>query len=267
MSISGFMAQKILMVFVHADDETLLAGALIAKLVADGHEVSVLCLAPGDDDRTDRLRNACDDLGVVSVETLRYSEGAMWPDDAEGRLEFKTGVRLDTALSLVPIVDLAARVVGRLTELNPDIVVTHSAYGDYGHADHAATYRATAAAVAGSVNAGTRLYALDWSRWLVRLNARVLKLGGGNTRRMGLDGSFNFALAINNAAESKLSKVSRYLKTRRLASRWYAQEISNGPLPMRILERLPLRIQSTILGKARLTLVSAPADFNLGGEL
>jgi LmbE family N-acetylglucosaminyl deacetylase len=65
MSISGFMAQKILMVFAHADDETLLAGALIAKLVADGHEVSVLCLAPGDDDRTDRLRNACDDLGVV----------------------------------------------------------------------------------------------------------------------------------------------------------------------------------------------------------
>ena len=39
---------RVMMVFAHADDETLLAGALISKLVRDGHDVKVLCLAPGE---------------------------------------------------------------------------------------------------------------------------------------------------------------------------------------------------------------------------
>ncbi|HIF71974.1 MAG TPA: PIG-L family deacetylase [Dehalococcoidia bacterium] len=268
MSSSGFIAQKILMVFAHADDETLLAGALIAKLVADGHEVSLLCLASGDDDRTERLRKACDDLGVMSVETLRYSEGVMWPDDVESRNDSSASVRLDPVLSLVPIDDLASRIGGRLTELNPDIVITHSAYGDYGHADHAATHSATVAAVAGSSEGDIRLYALDWPRRLIGLNARMLKLGGRDVRRMGPDGRFNFSMVLDRSSESYLSiKVSRYLKTRRNAACWYAKELSMGPLPMRLLERLPLWIQSTILGRARLTLVSAPEDFKSKGEL
>ena len=55
---------RALMVFAHADDETLLAGALISKLATDGYLVKVLCLAPGSDERTKRLRKACEILGV-----------------------------------------------------------------------------------------------------------------------------------------------------------------------------------------------------------
>jgi len=62
MTDSESQTSKILVVFAHAYDETLLAGALIVKLVSDGNNVTVLCLAPGDDDRTSRLHKACEVL-------------------------------------------------------------------------------------------------------------------------------------------------------------------------------------------------------------
>ena len=92
-------ALKILMVFAHADDETLLAGALIAKLVADGNNVTVLCLAPGDDDRTSRLHKACEALGVATVETLRYSERVMWPDELDEASTAREDIKLMPVLS------------------------------------------------------------------------------------------------------------------------------------------------------------------------
>jgi len=249
------------MVFAHADDETLLAGALIAKLVSEGHDVRILCLAPGNDDRTDRLRKACDDLGVSSVETLRYTEGAMWPDQGTGATKSDGGTSLDPALAVVPTGDIASRISGRLAEISPDIVVTHSPYGDYGHADHWAVHRAVVQAFDHSSGEDARLYALDWPRLLVRLNARLLKLGGGDIRRMGPNGRFNLSMSIPASASSTISiNVASGLVARRSASRWYAPEISNGPLPMRVLERLPLRIQRLVLGKCRLILVSGPEN-------
>ena len=133
---------KILMVFAHADDETLLAGALIASLVSDGNNVTVLCLAPGDDDRTSRLHKACAVLGVDAVETLRYVEGAMWRDELDEASSASEELKLMPALSVVPVDDLASRVSGRISEINPNIVITHSVHDDYRHPDHAAVYEA-----------------------------------------------------------------------------------------------------------------------------
>ena len=42
-------ARRILGVFAHPDDETLLAGALLARYTAIGVDTGVLCAAPGDD--------------------------------------------------------------------------------------------------------------------------------------------------------------------------------------------------------------------------
>lgn len=223
---------KILVVFAHADDETLLAGALISKLVYDGHEVRALCLAPGDDDRTERLRKACDVLGVSTVETLRYSEGEMWPDEPGDHAEANSGQEVAPRLSTVPMADLAARIGGRFAEFNPEIVITHSVYGDYGHADHAAVHRATLHAVE-QVSALTqrnlRLYALEWPRWVVRLNARLMGVGGRKIHRMGHDGRFNLSMALRASGGSQLSiEVGDHLAVRRRASRWYSKVWVSG---------------------------------------
>jgi len=217
-------ARRVLLVFAHADDETLLAGALIARLVAEDYFVKVLCLAPGSEDRTSRLRNACSVLGVGAVETLRYSEGAMWPtDDADGAaISSESRDAMQARLSSAPIADLSGRITGRIVEFDADIVITHSPYGDYGHADHAAVSRATRRAVQGtslSSVSNIRLYELEWPRWLVRLNGILMKLGRRDLRRMGHDGSFDFLDAMRGSAGySHALDVSTGLQTRRIAS-------------------------------------------------
>ena len=254
---------KFLMVFAHADDETLLAGALIARLVSDGHNVTVLCLAPGDDDRTSRLHKACEDLGVAAVETLRYSEGVMWPDELDEASTATEDLKLTPVLSVVPVDDIAGRVSGCISEIKPDVVITHSVHGDYGHPDHAAVYEATFRAVERSSSDSVRLYALSWPRWMVKFNIRLMKLGGREIRRMGPRGRFNLSASMHRLQDPTTTiKVGSKLGVRRKASRWYAAEIAKGPLPLRILERLPLWVQSTILGRARLTLVNKPKDFD-----
>jgi LmbE family N-acetylglucosaminyl deacetylase len=263
--------QKILMVFAHADDETLLAGALIWKLAQDGHEIALLCLAPGDPDRESRLRKACDVLGISSVTTFRYKEGPMWPDEKVDEHRPFVVHDLTSQLSTAPTSDIAGRIGGRILEFEPDIVITHSPYGDYGHPDHATANRATmlAAANTGAYGvAGIRLYALEWSGLMLWLSRRMLKIGGRSVQKMGPDGRFNFELASRSPQGKNLSiDVARGLGKRRLASHWYSKEISQGPLPMRLLEVLPLWIQRVFLGKARLKRVVAPDDFIDDGRL
>jgi len=258
------------MVFAHADDETLLAGALISKLVRGGSDVRVLCLAPGDEDRESRLRSACEVLGVSSVETLRYSEGAMWPDESGRASTADLGHMLSTA----PVSDLVGRIRGRIVEYEPNVIVTHSPYGDYGHADHAAVYRGTFLAAESILNSDLkfgektlRVYSLDWPKWIVRLNARLMRLGGRNTRRMGTDGRFSLPLALQTTRGISISmNVAGELSVRQRASRWYAPEIAKGPLPMQMLERLPLFAQRVFLGKARLRLVLGSIERDANSE-
>ncbi|MCH8116219.1 MAG: PIG-L family deacetylase [Chloroflexi bacterium] len=270
---------RVLMVFAHADDETLLAGALIAKLVSVGHEVKVLCLAPGGGERIQRMRNACEVLGVAAVETFRYAEGAMWPDELETHRVRLPETRLyeivdhhqtlAPVLATAPTADLAGRIGGRISEYRPDLVITHSRYGDYGHADHAATYLAVVRAFEASAGMRARLYALAWPSFLVSLNSRLMKIGGRDISRMGPDGRFDLPLAIRSHSASDAGvtlEVADMLRLRRVASRWYAPEISKGPLVLRLLERLPIRLQQTVLGRARLTLVRAPAGFTPGAS-
>ncbi|MCI0882219.1 MAG: PIG-L family deacetylase [Chloroflexi bacterium] len=261
-------APRVLMVFAHADDETLLAGALIAKLVSTGHEVNLLCLAPGDNDRIRRMRNACEDLGVSTVETFSYTDGTVRPDEVSPQDDENPGRTLSTRLVTAPIEDLAGRISGRMSESAPDLVITHSRYGDYGHADHAVTHQATRHAFESWGNNRARLYALDWPGWLVWLNIRFMKIGRGDVGRMGLAGRVNLRLAIREKSGTPASiPVGDMLKIRRRASRWYQSEISRGPLPLRLLERLPLWIQKWFLGTARLTLLRAPRGFSPGGSI
>ncbi len=261
-------AHRVLMVFAHADDETLLAGALIAKLVSVGYQVKVVCLAPGSAERLQRLQNACDVLGVSAIETLRYAEGEMWPDDT-----VSNETTMVPILATAPVGDLAGRISGRISEYNPDLVITHSRYGDYGHADHAATYQATVRAFQESANKASRLYALAWPKFLVAVNSRLMKIGGRDIRRMGPNGQFDLPAAIRasfgvdgvdeaDSGSDLTIDVADMLGVRRRASRWYALEISRGPLPLRALERLPIWLQRTVLGRARLTLLRAPVGFS-----
>ena len=240
-------------VFAHPDDETLLAGALLAKFAASGVETGVLCAAPGDDRSKQKLADACRVLGVGSVSTLRYHGSPMWP---ETRRQSQPSLMLADA----HVDDIAARIAGHIKAFGPDTVITHSTYGDYGHADHATVCAATIRAVTQANTGSTRLYCLDWPRSLVLINLRLMSLARRDTTRMGPSGMFNLEQAVANAPPATESiDVAAFLGTRKAASRFYSDQISVGPPLLRALEYAPVLLQRPFLGRMRLAQVYPPA--------
>ncbi|MEX0762206.1 MAG: PIG-L family deacetylase [Dehalococcoidia bacterium] len=247
---------RLLAIFAHPDDETLLAGPLLAKCAAEGATVRVVCVAPGDDERQNRFLQAIRALGVHEVATLRYSGSPVWPDGPVPQ----EGAPFITS---VPLSHLVGRIQGRIEEFRPDVVVTHSQYGDYGHPDHAAVHSATVAAFDRSFIAGSRLYALAWPLPLVRVNAKLLRKFGGDTSRTGANGRIDLAEAVRTApCKSAVIDARQYVSIRRNAARAYSSEIARGPLPLRMLERSPVWGQRLVLGKVALSRIRpAPGEF------
>ena len=144
--------RKIVGVFAHPDDESLLAGGTLARYVAEGASAAVLACTGGEagdnwdptvdpaeisNVRRAELREACRRLGVQQVELLSYEDSGIPP---RGRPH---------SLAAVPLEAVANAIRAVLTRHAPDVVITHDATGGYGHPDHIRTCEATALAVNG----------------------------------------------------------------------------------------------------------------------
>jgi LmbE family N-acetylglucosaminyl deacetylase len=133
---------RVLGIFAHPDDESLVAGGTLAACAAAGFDVAVLCLTRGEQgpiadpalatrDTLDRvreseLRAAAALLGVRTVECLAYPDGELDDIDSAG-----------------VTADLARRIV----EFNPHVLITFGPEGWYWHPDHVAVHRLTMAAL------------------------------------------------------------------------------------------------------------------------
>lgn len=128
----------VLVVTAHPDDETLIAGGVLAACSAAGLDTGVLCLTRGEHGpiadvvlatrdnlgelREAELRAACDDLGVSWVKCYRRQ-------DAELLWTNSTAV---------------ARQIARVVDARrPRAVITFGADGLYHHPDHIAVHRFT----------------------------------------------------------------------------------------------------------------------------
>ena len=232
---------RVLAVFAHPDDETLLAGGLLAAWAAEGRQIHLLCLAPGDDeDLSHRMQLAAAELGVASVSSLRFKPWSREPSRPEGMPRL-----MDAPLDVI-----ADRIAGRVSELSPGIVLTHSAYGDYGHPDHVIAHRAAVAA-AGKAAASAAVLALAWPRRLARMFVRRSTQDHG----MAFDSRALLDVLQKAPPATETVDVRPFLPVRKAAARHYRQEIKQGPLPMRMLEAAPVRVQSLFLGKTRLSRV------------
>ncbi len=237
-----------LAVFAHADDETLLAGALIPKLIDDGWRFHLLCVSPGDDDdRSARMELAAAELGIESVSSLRFAPAG----------EPASGVMASPPLLSAPEPAVAGLIEARIAALNPAMVLTHSPSGDYGHPDHARCHRVTvAAARAAAPNAA--VYALAWPKSMLWLNSLAGRLLRSRGRAVQIKNELDLTKADEGSSPPSLPvtnthDVHRFLHVRKRASRHYRKEMSQGPLPLRLLEAAPTWLQRPILGKARLS--------------
>jgi LmbE family N-acetylglucosaminyl deacetylase len=122
---------KILGVFAHPDDEVFCAGGTFARYAAEGAEVMVVSVTPGDAGqirdasiatrrtlgtvRALELRESCRRLGVQRCMCLDYGDGTLRELDINLLVEHVTHI---------------------IREAQPDVVITFGEDGAYGHPDH-----------------------------------------------------------------------------------------------------------------------------------
>ncbi|MFD8418757.1 PIG-L deacetylase family protein [Streptomyces sp. NPDC059466] len=129
---------SLLGVFAHPDDESLLAGGVLARHAAGGARAGVVTAtwAP-DSHRATELAEALAILGAGRPHMLGHR-------DARNDASAPDKPRFCDA----PLDELIAQLVVLLREFRPDIVVTHDSVGQLtGHPDHLHTHRVTLLAV------------------------------------------------------------------------------------------------------------------------
>src|SRR6266568_2714018 len=138
----------------HPDDEALLTGGTLARLVAEWHRVVLVVACDGEmgeartnggTERLDELRASGRVLGVARVVHLGYADSGHGPvlyPDPPDRARF---VRAD-------LDEAAARLAEVLREERADVLLSYDRRGGYGHRDHVRVYEvgARAAEMAGT---------------------------------------------------------------------------------------------------------------------
>ncbi|MFD9003296.1 PIG-L deacetylase family protein [Streptomyces sp. NPDC059582] len=129
---------SLLGVFAHPDDESLLAGGVLARHAAAGARTAVVTATWGPDThRAAELADALAVLGAGRPRMLGFADARV-PESAPGR----------PRLCDAPFDAVVELLVGHIREVRPEIVVTHDAYGQLtGHPDHVRTHQATMIAV------------------------------------------------------------------------------------------------------------------------
>ncbi|GGZ25664.1 hypothetical protein GCM10010300_81330 [Streptomyces olivaceoviridis] len=129
---------SLLGVFAHPDDESLLAGGVLAQHHAAGARTAVVTATwEPDSRRAPELADALAVLGAGAPRLLGYGD-ARNAEAAPGR----------SRLVDAPLDEVIGRLVAHIRDFRPDIVVTHDALGQLtGHPDHERTHQIALLAV------------------------------------------------------------------------------------------------------------------------
>ena len=148
---------RLLAAFAHPDDEGFGSGGTLAVLVERGAHVTLVCATNGDVGeisdpalatpenlgrvRQQELRNAMDVTGVKDVRFLNYRDSGMvgTPENDHPDSLHQAGTE-----------SVVGQLLDVISEVRPNVVITHDPSGGYGHPDHRAMCRHVTEAVARS---------------------------------------------------------------------------------------------------------------------
>lgn len=200
--------RRLLIVHAHPDDETIGTGAVMAKYVAEGAQVTlVTCtlgeegevlvpelahLAADHDDalgphRHGELAAAMETLGVTDFQLLgepgRYRDSGMVGMAGNERPE---------AFMNADLLAAAIDLVGVLRSRRPQVMVTYDDFGGYGHPDHIQAHRVATYAVSlaaapsfrpeiGEPWSVTKFYWTAFPRSIIRAGIEALRAVGETT--------------------------------------------------------------------------------------
>jgi LmbE family N-acetylglucosaminyl deacetylase len=143
------------LVHAHPDDEAISTGGVMMRAHEEAHRVVLVTCTRGEEGeihnmdeaatrprlaavRTAELRRACDVLGVDRQEFLGYRDSGM----------AGTAANDDPAsFHLAPLHEAGERLAVLLREERPEVVVTYTSDGTYGHPDHIKAHHTTVAAL------------------------------------------------------------------------------------------------------------------------
>lgn len=265
--------RRILLSFAHPDDESFGCGGMIARYVADGAEVSLICATNGDvgtvspekmngyssipELRLAELACASEVLGFNQVVTLGYRDSGMMHSETS---------QDPTCLWQAPREAVARRVVEVIREIRPQVVITFNKYGGYGHPDHIAIQRATEDAfhLAGKTDYETgqsayqpqKLYYTSIPSRLLYLYLAIMRLRGQDPRKVGRNKDIDFLAILDNIEPSHtLIDIRDYLKVWDESSECHASQLTGRAAP-----RLPMFLRKILSGKQGFTRVVPVPD-------
>lgn len=142
----------ILLVHPHPDDEAILTGGLILQAHARRRRVVLVTATRGEEGGARRAELPGSASALASIRTRELEEAcAVLGVDRQVFLGFRDsgpgGPAASGAFSSVPLAEAAAPIVEALREERPEIVVTATPDGTYGHPDHVRAHDATLAAL------------------------------------------------------------------------------------------------------------------------
>ncbi len=201
------MSGILLAVFAHPDDETFGVGGTLALYARRGVDVVLICATrgeAGDSDITDwgecedlacrreqELRCAAAILGLKEVIFLGYRDSGMPGSPANQH---------PRALMQADPDVLAGQVADWIRRLRPQVVLTFDPYGVYGHPDHIAMHRATAAAIdrLPEEERPRKLYYTVLSRRMLRWTVRLMPLFGIDPTAVGKNRDINLRAILEH---------------------------------------------------------------------
>lgn len=150
---------RVLAVFAHPDDESVLAGGTLAACAAAGADVHILSLTHGEAGPIERPGFAVQaTLGAVREQELQAAARSLGVASAHC-LDF-----VDGELTWASPESIGALLRCNLRTIHPDIVITFGPEGWYWHPDHVAVHEFMMAAL-DSLNAGSALPAVYYASW------------------------------------------------------------------------------------------------------
>lgn len=198
--------RRLLIAYAHPDDESFGLGGLIARYVAEGTQVYLICATNGDvgtvspemlngyasiaELRLAELHCASQKLGLAQVFTFGYKDSGMMGQDSNHHPESLWHCWQHTPEHILK------RVVEVIRQIKPQVIITFNKYGGYGHPDHIAIQQATTrafhlAADETYIIEGTmpyqsqKLYYSSIPAFFVKMGIRLAHLQGKDPRKLG----------------------------------------------------------------------------------
>jgi mycothiol S-conjugate amidase len=203
------MTKTLLAILAHPDDESFGLGGTLALYARKGYNTYYLCATRGEagtvdeehlrgfsstaEMRTDELMRAAKHLGLKDVFFLGYRDSGMPGTEENKHPDAQINHSID---------EVAGRVVKYIREVKPDVVLTHDPIGGYKHPDHIHVHKATKLAFekaddpsfhpgAGAPFKPRALYYQVFSRTLLKVMLRVMRLFGKDPTKFGRNGDVN----------------------------------------------------------------------------